>query len=67
MALKKTSKRRREKKEKRETHQRSSDQKKTDDCHEEQGCQCYLQRGIFLPPGVDEDETNNGPDTKQKN
>jgi hypothetical protein len=64
MALKK---RRKDKKDKRGTQTFSSEQKKTDDCHEQQDCQCYLQRGIFLPPGIDEGETNNVQDAKQKN
>jgi hypothetical protein len=37
------------------------------DCEtHEPDCQCYLRKGIFLPPGVNDPGVINQQDTKQK-
>lgn len=37
------------------------------DCNgHEVDCECYLRKGIFLPPGVNEEEETNELDERQK-
>lgn len=67
MVRKTTSKRRKAEKEKR-GNQTSFQNEKADHLggHRQDSCQCHLRRGIFLPPGVDEEEMNNLQDTRKE-